>query len=82
MKANETNGVDTTSFLKKFRGTNVFVHIWLFESILIKKKASVAVNKLIEQRKFCCEKFIFYCLRHFSRSIFFLKLLFLPVFVL
>ena len=46
---------------------------------MLKKKNPIAVKKVIGNRKGFSENFIFQCLRHFSRSIFFLNLLSLPV---
>ena len=76
MKANEINGVETTSFLKTFV---VLMYLFIFDffsSILIKKRDSIAVKKLIEHRKTFSEKFISTL---FSLNFFFLKLLLLPV---
>ena len=57
-------------FSQKFGGSNVFVHIWFFETILIKNNNSIAVKKLIEHRKVCSEKFIFIALDTFLAQYF------------
>ena len=58
MKANEINGVDTTSFLKNFVVLMYLFKFDFFKTILIKKTNPIAVKKSIEHRKIFSENFL------------------------